>query len=69
MVEICCATTDSTSISIRLNSSKQAHAPALLAKAHRMLAKVKVKWNHKKQCGEWVAVVETHERRAASVSG
>ena len=29
MVEICCATTDNTSTSIRLNSSKQAHAPAL----------------------------------------
>ena len=29
MVEICCATTDNTSTSIRLNSSKQAQAPAL----------------------------------------
>ena len=29
MVVICCATTDNTSISIRLNSSKQAQAPAL----------------------------------------
>jgi hypothetical protein len=28
MHKICCATTDNTSRSIRLNSSKQAHAPA-----------------------------------------
>lgn len=27
MVKICCATTDNTSRSIRLNSSKQDHAP------------------------------------------
>lgn len=29
IVAICCATTDSTSTSIRLNSSKHAHAPEL----------------------------------------
>jgi hypothetical protein len=28
MVRICCATTESTSRSMRLNSSKHAHAPA-----------------------------------------
>lgn len=42
IVVICCATTDNTSMSIRLNSSKQAHAPALAGKRMR---KLKRKYN------------------------
>lgn len=64
MVVICCATTDSTSTSIRLNSSKQAQAPEL--QSGRRTTTKKTKKRKKNMKCDWLVKFHTSVKLTAA---